>query len=56
MKINYEVYQQGVDARHEGKLMTDNPYTECSSDYYDWYEGWSDMDEALFRNPGRYNK
>lgn len=54
MKMNYEAYQQGIDARHEGKLLTENPHSENTSEHYDWYEGWTDMDEALFRNPERH--
>lgn len=51
MKTNYQVYQQGIDARHEQKSLDDNPYPDNTSEHYDWYEGYTDMDEALFRNP-----
>lgn len=50
MKIDYVVYQEGVDARYDQKGIEANPYPTGSSEHYDWYEGWSDCHEALYRN------
>lgn len=56
MKLNYEVYDEGVSAREVQKTLNENPYPENTSEHYDWYEGWTDMDEAIFRMPVKEGK
>lgn len=48
--MNYEIYQEGIDARYAQQGFNTNPYPDNTSDHHDWYSGWADCDEALYRN------
>lgn len=50
MKINYEIYKEGVDAYERGEQMDSNPYGDDVQEHLDWYHGWSDAQEAAYYN------
>lgn len=48
--MNYEVYREGIYARCAQKGFDTNPYPDNTSEHDDWYNGWTDCDEALYRD------
>ncbi len=45
--FEYPQYQEGYDARNEGKTLDDCPYPRCSFHEQMWQAGWADADMGI---------
>ena len=42
-----DAYEEGVIARHEGKMLNANPYPRDSNHYRGWRDGWDEEDDEI---------
>lgn len=45
-----EIYKAGWECRQYGGQWADNPYTDNSSEYWEWFRGYRDKQEQEFND------